>query len=114
MIMGNCKVNPNLMVGSHPLKVLQAPNDASPYQQISWQWPYTSNDAVFQQTLTSYAPNAQVFGQPTPFGNFSIWDVSWNNSGGGMMTLLGPVQHSDRRAGEINRCDREVTATARS
>jgi prepilin-type N-terminal cleavage/methylation domain-containing protein len=89
MIMGNCIDNPNMMVGSHPVKVLQAPNDASPYQQINWQWPYTSNDAIFQQTLTSYAPNAQVFGQPTPSGSFSVWDVSWSNSGGGMMTMLG-------------------------
>jgi prepilin-type N-terminal cleavage/methylation domain-containing protein len=88
-LMGNCKDNGGMMVGSHPLKVLQAPNDSSPYQSINWQWPYTSNDTIFQQTLTSYAPNAQVFGQATPFGNFSIWDVSWNNSGGGMMKLTG-------------------------
>jgi prepilin-type N-terminal cleavage/methylation domain-containing protein len=89
MLMGNCKENANLMVGSHPLKELQAPNDPSTYQSINWQWPFTSNDAIFQQTLTSYAPNAQVFGHVTPLGNFSIWDVSWNNAGGGQMRLTG-------------------------
>jgi hypothetical protein len=89
MIMGNRIENPALMVGSQTLKVLQAPNDSSTYQAINWQWPYTTVNGAevpFQQTLTSYAPNAQVFGHATPFGNFSIWDVSWNNAGGGTMT----------------------------
>jgi prepilin-type N-terminal cleavage/methylation domain-containing protein len=89
MIMGNRKSDATQMVGSTLPSVLRAPMDSSPYRQVSWQWPYTSNDAVFQQTLTSYAPNAQVFGQPTPAGNFSVWDVSWNNSGGGMMRMMG-------------------------
>jgi hypothetical protein len=90
-LMGNCKDDPNQMVGSHPLKVLQAPNDPSPYRQINWQWPYTSNEQIFQQTLTSYVPNAQVFGQPIPDGSFSIWAVEWNNGGGGMMTMTGII-----------------------
>jgi prepilin-type N-terminal cleavage/methylation domain-containing protein len=87
MIMANCSDNPNEMVGSHTVKVLQAPNDASPYKSVNWQWPYTSNDAVFQQTLTSYAPNVQVFGQRTPGGSMNVWDVAWNNAGAGMTTI---------------------------
>ncbi len=87
MIMGNCKEDATKMVGSHVVKIYRAPNDASPYDSISWQWPYTSGDSVFQQTLTSYAPNARVFGQPTPSGNFSVWAVEWNNAGGGMKRM---------------------------
>jgi prepilin-type N-terminal cleavage/methylation domain-containing protein len=92
MIMGNRKDDLTKMVGSDIPKVLVAPNDSSIYQQIDWSWPYTlvgGKEVPFKQTLTSYAPNARVFGQPTPFGNFSIWDVSWNNAGGGMMKVAG-------------------------
>jgi prepilin-type N-terminal cleavage/methylation domain-containing protein len=87
LIMGNCKDNPNLMVGSHFVKIYQAPNDPSPYRSINWSWPYTSGDQVFQQTLTSYAPNARVFGQPTPGGGFSFWNIEWDNAGGGMTRI---------------------------
>jgi prepilin-type N-terminal cleavage/methylation domain-containing protein len=75
-----------LMVGSVALKVLQAPNDPAPYKQINWQWPYTANETVFVQTLTSYAPNVRVFGQASPTG-FSIWNVAWDNAGGGRTTI---------------------------
>jgi prepilin-type N-terminal cleavage/methylation domain-containing protein len=78
------------MVGSATLKVLQAPNDFAPYTQVNWQWPYTNPaELVVQQTLTSYAPNARVFGQFTPAGNMSEWDVSWSNAGGGQMKIAG-------------------------
>jgi prepilin-type N-terminal cleavage/methylation domain-containing protein len=87
MIMANCKDNPNQMVGSHFVKTYQAPNDRSPYKVIDWSWPYTSGDRVFQQTLTSYAPNARVFGQATPTGAFSYWNIEWDNAGGGMTTI---------------------------
>jgi prepilin-type N-terminal cleavage/methylation domain-containing protein len=89
MIMGNCKDNAAMMVGSHTVKTYVAPNDPAPYKSISWQWPYTSNDAVFQQTLISYAANARVFGQATPNGELSFWTIEWNNAGGGMMTIAG-------------------------
>ena len=86
MIMGNCIDNPSMMVGSHTVKTLIAPNDFSQFQTADWSWPYTSGGAVFQQTLTSYAPNARVFGQQTPTsdGGWSVWDVEWNNGGAGM------------------------------
>jgi len=75
------------MVGSSKLKVLVAPNDPAPYDQIDWQWPYTNNEFVYKQTLTSYAPNARLFGEATGTGGFSIWDVAWNNAGGGKMKI---------------------------
>jgi prepilin-type N-terminal cleavage/methylation domain-containing protein len=83
-LMGQRSDDPNKMVGSSALKVLVAPNDGSPYQLVNWAWPYTNPaEQVFPQTLTSYAPNARVFGKFTPGGTMSVWDVSWSNAGGG-------------------------------
>jgi prepilin-type N-terminal cleavage/methylation domain-containing protein len=81
------KDNSAMMIGSTIPKVLVAPNDPSTIRQINWQWPYTANEQVFVQTLTSYAPNARVFGQPLSWGSQNIWDVAWNNAGGGMTRL---------------------------
>jgi prepilin-type N-terminal cleavage/methylation domain-containing protein len=78
------------VIGSATLKVLQAPNDASPYKQANWQWPFTNpSELVVQETFTSYVPNARVFGQFTPGGTMSVWDVSWSNAGGGVMRVGG-------------------------
>jgi prepilin-type N-terminal cleavage/methylation domain-containing protein len=82
---GQRKDDSTKMVGSATVKVLQAPNDSSPYKQINWSWPYTGTqnpEQIFTQTLTSYVPNAQVFGTRAPWG-FSIWNVIWDNAGGG-------------------------------
>lgn len=74
------------MVGSSVPKYYVAPNDSSPYDDIAWSWPYTTNPAgssvPFRQTLMSYAVNVRVFGHVAPAG-FSIWNVSWDNAGGG-------------------------------
>jgi len=87
-LLGQRKDDSTKMVGSTALKVLQAPNNAAPYKQVNWQWPYTNPaELVVQQTLTSYAPNARVFGRFTPGGNMSVWDVSWSNAGGGESTM---------------------------
>jgi hypothetical protein len=83
---GQRKEDGTQMVGSAQLKVLQAPNDNSKYNKINWQWPYTANEQVFTQSLTSYAPNVRVFGQKAPSG-FSIWNVAWSNAGGGVTKL---------------------------
>jgi prepilin-type N-terminal cleavage/methylation domain-containing protein len=92
-IHGQRRDDPTQMVGSATVKGLQAPNDAAPYKQINWSWPYTGyqtpQEQVFTQTLTSYAPNARVFGTRTGQGTMSIWDVAWSNAGGGKMTLTG-------------------------
>jgi prepilin-type N-terminal cleavage/methylation domain-containing protein len=86
---GTVRGDPTKMVGSSKVKVLVAPNDPSPYDQIDWSWPYTGNGATYKQTLTSYAPNARAFGTFTPQGRFSIQDVPWYNAGGGRQTLQG-------------------------
>ncbi len=86
---GQRKDNPSQMVGSAVLKVLQAPNDPSPYNQINWSWPYTGTqnpEQVFTQSLTSYMPNVRVFGARSPSG-WSIWNVSWDNAGGGKQKI---------------------------
>jgi len=79
------------MVGSTIPKVYVAPNDPAAYTEIDWAWPYTTNPtgAPFKQTLTSYAPNARVFGQATGNDGFSVWNVAWDNAGGGKQTLTG-------------------------
>jgi prepilin-type N-terminal cleavage/methylation domain-containing protein len=88
---GNCKDDPTKMVGSRCPKTYIAPNDDSPYNSIDWSWPYTTNPAgvPFKQTLISYVSNARVFGQRAPAG-FSIWNVVWDNAGGGM-TKVGSI-----------------------
>lgn len=87
-VLGQRKDDQTKMVGSTPLKVLVAPNDAAAYKQVSWQWPYTNpGELVVQQTLTSYAPNARAFGQFTASGSMSVWDVSWSNAGGGQRSI---------------------------
>jgi prepilin-type N-terminal cleavage/methylation domain-containing protein len=89
-ILTNRTDDPSKMIGSTALKVLQAPNDFSPYKQVNWQWPYTNPaEQVFQQTLTSYVPNARVFGHFTPGGTMSVWDVAWSNAGAGSMKVGG-------------------------
>jgi hypothetical protein len=78
------------MVGSSPLSVLVAPNDFAFFQDVNWQWPYTNpSELVVKQTLTSYVPNARVFGQFTPSASMSVWDVSWSNAGGGKLRMTG-------------------------
>ncbi len=85
-ILGQRSDAPTLMVGSATLAMLRAPNDPSPYQQVNWAWPFTNPAGlVVPQTLTSYVPNARVFGD-TKVG-LSVWNVVWDNGGGGRMQL---------------------------
>jgi prepilin-type N-terminal cleavage/methylation domain-containing protein len=90
-LMGQRSDDSTKLVGSTPLKVLIAPADASPYQSVNWQWPYTANEQVFQMTLVSYAANARVFGTKTPAGTASVWDVAWGNAGGGTTKMTDIV-----------------------
>jgi prepilin-type N-terminal cleavage/methylation domain-containing protein len=90
-LMGTRSDNPNLLIGSTVPKIYIAPSDSSPYQFVNWQWPYTNNEQVFQMGLISYAANARVFGSSTPTGDggWSVWEVAWNNGGGGMLRMTG-------------------------
>jgi type II secretory pathway pseudopilin PulG len=84
--------NSSLFVGSAILPVLQAPNDVAPFQTANWQWPYTNPaELVIPMAFTSYAPNARCFGQKTPGGTMSVWDVAWNNAGAGQMRMTGII-----------------------
>jgi len=88
-MMAQRKDDPNKMVGSEQIKIFQAPNDPSPYKEINWSWPYTGtgSNQIFKQSLTSYVPNARVFGTKKPDGNMSVWDVAWSNAGAGVATV---------------------------
>src|SRR5262245_11981772 len=85
-IMAQRRDDPNKMIGSEHLKIYQAPADPSAYKEINWSWPYTGtgSNQIFKQTLVSYAPNARVFGQFVLGGSMSIWNVTWDNAGGGV------------------------------
>jgi prepilin-type N-terminal cleavage/methylation domain-containing protein len=79
----------NRWLSADQLKVLIAPADPSPVKEVQWSWPFHFGGASLPVSLTSYAPNAQVFGQPRPTGTMSVWDVVWENAGGGRRTMVG-------------------------
>jgi prepilin-type N-terminal cleavage/methylation domain-containing protein len=81
------------IVGSEHLKVLQAPNDPSPYKEVNWSWPWTHpqrrtpvtnprDEFIFKHSLTSYAPNVRVFGAANK-GRWTSWMVMWWHVGAG-------------------------------
>jgi prepilin-type N-terminal cleavage/methylation domain-containing protein len=88
------------IIGSTHLKVLQAPNDDSPYKEVNWSWPWTNPlgptpvtdpkaEFVFKHSLTSYAPNARVFGTPVK-GTWTAWKLMWWHMGAGA-TKIGDI-----------------------
>jgi prepilin-type N-terminal cleavage/methylation domain-containing protein len=89
-IMAQMRHDPNQMLGSTHVKIYQAPADASPYKEIDWSWPYTGtgSNQIFKQSLTSYVPNARVFGTTSPSGGRSPWNYMWDNGGGGVATMV--------------------------
>ncbi|MBN9523495.1 DUF1559 domain-containing protein [bacterium] len=72
------------ILASDPLKVLIAPADDSAANQIDISWGWFNGNATYRSSLTSYAPNARVFGQPTPTGQWSPWNIVWDGGGGGV------------------------------
>jgi len=104
-LMGTRTDNPNLIVGSTTPKTYIAPADTSPYTTVNWSWPYTNSGQVFQMGLISYAANARVFGQaaPTSDGGWSVWEVAWNNAGGGMMRMTGIIDGTSNTLAVIER-----------
>ncbi len=79
-------VDTTKIVGSDPLKVLIAPVDDSPVNQIDSSWGWFYGGTRFKSSLTSYAPNARVFGQRAPNG-WSVWNVVWDGGGGGSQRM---------------------------
>ncbi|AWM41329.1 putative major pilin subunit [Gemmata obscuriglobus] len=88
-LMGTRKDDASKLVGSSTPKTYIAPADVSAYQYVNWAWPYTGNGTTYQMGLVSYAPNVRAFGQATGNGGFSVWDVAWNNAGGGARRVGG-------------------------
>jgi prepilin-type N-terminal cleavage/methylation domain-containing protein len=84
-MLGNRRDDPRKMVGSEHIKAYQAPNDASPYKEVNWSWPYTThpNGIPFRHSLVSYAANARAFGRGSKTGGYSQWNIAWDNAGGG-------------------------------
>jgi prepilin-type N-terminal cleavage/methylation domain-containing protein len=83
MLMGQMANDSTKMPGSTPQKTYQAPGDPSIAREVNWQWPYTANEQVFKQSLSSYAPNARVFGKNI-FNQNSPWNIVWDNQGSGV------------------------------
>ncbi|HEY1377110.1 MAG TPA: DUF1559 domain-containing protein [Gemmataceae bacterium] len=96
--------DPTKMVGSTPLKVLVAPNDPAPYNQIDWKWQYSNpSNQVMKQTLTSYAVNARAFAIMPDNGNWDCWQVAWHNTGSNRLTLPGIVDGSSNTLAVIEK-----------
>jgi prepilin-type N-terminal cleavage/methylation domain-containing protein len=84
MIMNPMTADPTKQPGSIPQKTYTAPGDPTQGQTVNWQWPYTPTaEQVFQQTLSSYVPNARVFGKNI-LGLNSPWNIVWDNQGSGV------------------------------
>ncbi|HEY2787406.1 MAG TPA: DUF1559 domain-containing protein [Fimbriiglobus sp.] len=85
-IMGQMTSDPSKMPGSYAQKTLQAPGDPSTTREVNWQWPYTANEQVFRQSLSSYVPNCRVFGKNI-FNQNSPWNIVWDNQGSGVCKM---------------------------
>jgi prepilin-type N-terminal cleavage/methylation domain-containing protein len=70
---------------SFPIKILKAPNDASPTDVFTkgfnagWMWEPAQSNGGVDVGLTSYAANFQVFGRPE-YNKNDAWD--WQNATG--------------------------------
>src|SRR5262245_7433467 len=84
-LMGNRRSDPSKLVGSTVGKVYRAPLDSSPYDEVDWSWPWTTNPAgvPFKMGLISYAANVRVFGTPGKDGTWTFWKVMWWHVGAG-------------------------------
>ena len=67
---------------------LDCPGDDSPVNQINVSWGWFQGGARFKSSLTSYAPNARAFGQPSPAG-LGAWNYVWDGAGGGTLRMTG-------------------------
>jgi prepilin-type N-terminal cleavage/methylation domain-containing protein len=84
-IMGQRKSDSRKIGGTDVPKTYISPLDASPYQKISWSWPYTGGGSsdIFQMGLVSYAPNIRMFGTRSKQGDWTPWKTMWWHTGAG-------------------------------
>ncbi|MHB0957407.1 MAG: DUF1559 family PulG-like putative transporter [Pirellulaceae bacterium] len=80
---------PDEWIDTTRLTILQATADPSIARETNWGWPYNFNGQPRPVSLTSYVPNARAFGAFTPTGGMSVWNVAWDNAGGGTMSIGG-------------------------
>ena len=81
-VIANSNSNVANMPGSSVLKVLIAPGDPSPTNVSTASWSWFNGGTVYNQSLTSYAPNSRVFDGNSPSGTHSPWDVSYGAAAG--------------------------------
>ena len=81
-VMSSSRSRPGRWWSENSPPFLQCPSDSSQVKQIQaggYSW---INGGTPQPIgLTSYVPNAQAFGRPTPAG-MSVWNVAWDNASG--------------------------------
>lgn len=73
--------DPNNWIGNQSPPVLVCPSDASPAKEImmgGYSWCF--GGAEKPKGLTSYVPNARVFGRPNKTGSRNVWAVAWDNA----------------------------------
>jgi prepilin-type N-terminal cleavage/methylation domain-containing protein len=63
------------ILSSSPIKTFIAPLDDSPQNYINESWGWFQNNQTYANGLTSYAPNARVFGKQK---TASVWDYTWD------------------------------------
>ncbi len=93
---GNCVLCPrrsdsNAFVGDTTPPFLACPSDPTPTRQImasGYSWLF--NGAARPKGLTSYVPNARVFGRPNGRNSRSVWSLVWDNASN-RATLRGMV-----------------------
>ena len=75
------------IVGSDPIKTFIAATDASAQKYIKASWGWFYGNTQYNSGLTSYAPNARVFGKRP---SASAWDWAWDlQTTAGTQTLAG-------------------------
>lgn len=80
-VIANRVSDPNNWVGNFSPPFLICPSDASPTNQVQmggYSWVF--GGAERPKGLTSYVPNARVFGRPNRNGNRNVWAVAWDNA----------------------------------
>jgi prepilin-type N-terminal cleavage/methylation domain-containing protein len=81
------KSDTSKIIGSDPIKIFIAPLDDSTQNYVTTSWGWFQGNTQYQNGLTSYAPNARVFGKQK---TASVWDYTWDlRYAAGNRTLTG-------------------------
>jgi prepilin-type N-terminal cleavage/methylation domain-containing protein len=81
------KSDTSKILGSNPIKTFISPLDDSPQKFAMTSWGWFQGNTQYQNSLTSYVPNARVFGKRK---SGSVWDYTWSLAfAAGTQTLSG-------------------------